>query len=106
MQQKSVLTLHPASSSPLPGNGKRFHIWTIGCQMNEADSAKIAATLQEAGYAATSDEQTADIVILNSCVVRQAAEDKVAGKLNSLIRLKRERPDVAVRSEERRVGKE
>ena len=77
-------------------NGKHFHIWTIGCQMNEADSAKIAATLQEAGYAATSDEQDADIVILNSCVVRQAAEDKVAGKLNSLIRLKRERPDVSV----------
>ena len=64
--------------------------------MNEADSAKIAATLQEAGYTATSDEQDADIVVLNSCVVRQAAEDKVAGKLNSLIRLKRERPDVSV----------
>ncbi|MGH7963262.1 MAG: tRNA (N6-isopentenyl adenosine(37)-C2)-methylthiotransferase MiaB, partial [Candidatus Binatia bacterium] len=67
-----------------------------GCQMNEADSAKIAATLQEAGYAATADEDAADIVILNSCVVRQAAEDKVAGKLNSLIRLKRERPEVSV----------
>ena len=97
MQQQPILTLRPAASpSPLPSNGKRFHLWTIGCQMNEADSAKIAATLQEAGYAATPDEQTADIVILNSCVVRQAAEDKVAGKLNSLIRLKRDRPDVAV----------
>jgi tRNA-2-methylthio-N6-dimethylallyladenosine synthase len=64
--------------------------------MNEADSAKISATLQEAGYSATSDEQTADIVILNSCVVRQAAEDKVSGKLNSLLRLKRERPDISV----------
>ena len=64
--------------------------------MNEADSAKIAATLQEAGYSATPEEQDADIVILNSCVVRQAAEEKVSGKLNSLIRLKRERPDVAV----------
>ncbi len=80
----------------MPRNGKQFHVWTIGCQMNEADSAKIAAALQEAGYAPTADEQSADIVILNSCVVRQAAEDKVAGKLNSLIRLKRERPDVAV----------
>ena len=45
---------------------------------------------------ATSDEQAADIVVLNSCVVRQAAEDKVSGKLNSLIRLKRERPEVSV----------
>jgi tRNA-2-methylthio-N6-dimethylallyladenosine synthase len=97
MQQPPISTLRKtASPAPLPHNGKHFHVWTIGCQMNEADSAKIAATLQEAGYSATSDEQVADIVILNSCVVRQAAEDKVAGKLNSLIRLKRERPDVAV----------
>jgi tRNA-2-methylthio-N6-dimethylallyladenosine synthase len=97
MQQESIRTLRKATSpAPLPRNGKQFHVWTIGCQMNEADSAKIAATLQEAGYSATSDEHAADIVILNSCVVRQAAEDKVAGKLNSLIRLKRERPDVAV----------
>src|SRR5918998_1599229 len=97
MQQRSILTLRKAASpDPLPRNGKYFHVWTIGCQMNEADSAKIAATLQEAGYAATPDEQAADIVILNSCVVRQAAEVKVAGKLNSLIRLKRERPEVSV----------
>ena len=64
--------------------------------MNEADSAKIAATLLEAGYSQTAAEDDADIVILNSCVVRQAAEDKVAGKLNSLIRLKRQRPEMAV----------
>src|SRR3954462_10045008 len=97
MLPRSIIPLRAAASpSPLPRNGKQFHVWTIGCQMNEADSAKIAATLQEAGYSATSNEQDADIVILNSCVVRQAAEDKVSGKLNSLLRLKRERPDISV----------
>ena len=97
MQERATIPLRPAAApSRLPHNGKRFHVWTIGCQMNEADSAKIAATLQEAGYAPTPDEQDADIVVLNSCVVRQAAEDKVAGKLTSLIRLKRERPDVSL----------
>jgi tRNA-2-methylthio-N6-dimethylallyladenosine synthase len=97
MLERPIIPLRPAASpAPLPRNGKRFHVWTIGCQMNEADSAKIAATLQEAGYSATSDEEAADIVVLNSCVVRQAAEDKVAGKLNSLMRLKRDRPDVSV----------
>jgi tRNA-2-methylthio-N6-dimethylallyladenosine synthase len=80
----------------LAPNGKRFFIWTIGCQMNEADSAKVAAMLQEVGYRPTEAEDDADIVVLNSCVVRQAAEDKVAGKLNSLMRLKRERPEVPV----------
>src|SRR5688572_32529163 len=97
MLQSPIIPLRPAASpAPLPRNGKRFHVWTIGCQMNEADSAKIAATLQEAGYIATPDEELADIVVLNSCVVRQAAENKVAGKLNSLMRLKRNRPDVSV----------
>ena len=80
----------------LPANGKRFFLWTIGCQMNEADSAKVAAMLQEAGYARTETEEDADIVILNSCVVRQAAEDKVAGKLNSLVRQKRANPEMSV----------
>lgn len=60
--------------------------------MNEADSSKVAAMLQEVGYLPTENEQEADIVVLNSCVVRQAAEDKVAGKLNQLMRLKREKP--------------
>jgi tRNA-2-methylthio-N6-dimethylallyladenosine synthase len=97
MLQRPMIPLRPAASpAPLPPHGKRFHVWTIGCQMNEAESAKITATLQEAGYTATQDEHAADIVILNSCVVRQAAEDKVAGKLNSLFRLKRERPEVLV----------
>jgi tRNA-2-methylthio-N6-dimethylallyladenosine synthase len=97
MNDRVTIPLHPSASPVrLPRNGKQFHVWTIGCQMNEADSAKIAAALQEAGYTPTSQENDADIVILNSCVVRQAAEDKVAGKLNSLIRLKRERPDVSV----------
>jgi tRNA-2-methylthio-N6-dimethylallyladenosine synthase len=82
------------SPNRLPPNGKHFYIWTIGCQMNEADSAKVAAMLQEVGYEPTTDEQDADIVVLNSCVVRQAAEDKVAGKLHSLARLKKQKPEM------------
>lgn len=89
------ITLHPAQSPErLAPNGKRFFIWTIGCQMNEADSAKVAAMLQEVGYQRTEDEQDADIVVLNSCVVRQAAEDKVSGKLHALARLKRQKPEM------------
>lgn len=99
MSTKPVIQLTPLNEpqfSPprLPLNGKRFFIWTIGCQMNEADSAKVASMLQEVGYERTNDEQDADIVVLNSCVVRQAAEDRVAGKLNSLARLKRQKPEM------------
>ncbi|HEV2065192.1 MAG TPA: tRNA (N6-isopentenyl adenosine(37)-C2)-methylthiotransferase MiaB [Thermomicrobiales bacterium] len=98
---KPVIPLRPvtqayADPSPagLPLNGKHFFIWTIGCQMNEADSSKVAAMLQEVGYQRTDDEALADIVVLNSCVVRQAAEDKVAGKLNALAKLKRQKPEM------------
>ena len=95
LKKSPMITLHPAAApSRLAANGKRFFIWTIGCQMNEADSSKVAAMLQEVGYESTADENEADIIVLNSCVVRQAAEDKVAGKLNNLMRLKREKPAV------------
>jgi tRNA-2-methylthio-N6-dimethylallyladenosine synthase len=64
--------------------------------MNEAESAKAAAMLRQAGYLQTVSENEADIVIVNSCVVRQAAEDKVAGKVGSLARLKRVNPHVRI----------
>jgi tRNA-2-methylthio-N6-dimethylallyladenosine synthase len=95
---KPVIQITPVQHiyQPAAPSSKRFHIWTIGCQMNEADSAKVAAMLQEVGYRATEAETDADIIVLNSCVVRQAAEDKVAGKLGSLARIKRERPQVQI----------
>ena len=62
----------------------RYHIWTIGCQMNKADSEHIAAYLEQVGYVPAPRPAAADIVLLNSCVVRQSAEDKVVHKLESL----------------------
>ncbi|HLU34201.1 MAG TPA: radical SAM protein, partial [Thermomicrobiales bacterium] len=101
MTTKPIIPLVPESPVPaavsprrLPPNGKKFFIWTMGCQMNEADSQKVAAMLQEVGYEKATSEEDADIVVLNSCVVRQAAEDKVAGRLDSLARLKRQKPEM------------
>ncbi len=79
-----------------PGNGKRFSIWTIGCQMNESESAQIGAALELAGYRQAPDEGEADLIVLNSCVVRNSAEQKVVGKLGSLQRLKRANPDLKI----------
>ncbi len=67
---------------------KHYHIWTIGCQMNEADSGRVAAELDALGYAPTDEAQQADIIVLNTCVVRQSAEDKAVGRLASLKPLK------------------
>lgn len=70
-----------------------YHIWTIGCQMNKADSERLAASLEQLGYQPTSNMDAADIIVLNSCVVRQSAENRVVGKLYSLRPIKRARPD-------------
>ena len=70
-----------------------YHIWTIGCQMNKADSERLGAGLEQLGYQPTSEIEAADIVVLNSCVVRQSAENRVTGKLHSLKPLKKARPE-------------
>jgi len=71
-----------------------YHIWTIGCQMNLADSQRVAAGLERLGYRPTAQPERADIVILNTCVVRQQAEDKVLARIEQLRPLKERKPDL------------
>ena len=71
----------------------QFYLWTVGCQMNKADSDRLGSALEDLGYEFTNDAEQADMVILNSCVVRQGAEDKVAARLNSLQGWKRNNPN-------------
>ena len=70
-----------------------YHLWTIGCQMNVADSERLGAALDQLGCQSTDAMDQADIVVLNSCVVRQGSEDKVVGRLQSLRHMKESRPD-------------
>ncbi|MBN1693179.1 MAG: tRNA (N6-isopentenyl adenosine(37)-C2)-methylthiotransferase MiaB [Dehalococcoidales bacterium] len=72
----------------------KYHIWTIGCQMNKAESERIAARFEELGYIAAKSANDADLIILNSCVVRQSAEERVTNKLHDLKHLKQIRPDI------------
>ena len=74
----------------------RYHIWTAGCQMNVADSQRVASELERLGYASTPVAEHADVVVLNTCVVRQSAEDRAHGRLSSLKPLKLQRPDVVI----------
>src|SRR5918911_1356260 len=73
-----------------------FHIWTIGCQMNVADSRRLAASLERYGLRAADSPAQADVVVLYSCVVRQGAEDRVHGQLYRLRQLKARRPELKV----------
>ncbi|MGD2040103.1 MAG: tRNA (N6-isopentenyl adenosine(37)-C2)-methylthiotransferase MiaB [Anaerolineae bacterium] len=72
----------------------KYYQWTIGCQMNFADSRRAAEELDKLGYQQVDRPQSADLILLNTCVVRQSADDKVTGRLTSLQGLKRRKPEL------------
>jgi tRNA-2-methylthio-N6-dimethylallyladenosine synthase len=74
----------------------KYHIWTIGCQMNKAESERLASRFEEMGYEATGKAEEADLIVLNSCVVRQSAENRVVNKLHALRPLKKTRPEITL----------
>jgi len=73
-----------------------YHLWTIGCQMNKAESRHIAEMLDAAGFEEWPRLDDADLVVLNTCVVRQSAEDRIVGTLGLLAGMKRERPAMKI----------
>jgi tRNA-2-methylthio-N6-dimethylallyladenosine synthase len=74
----------------------KYHVWTEGCQMNVADSQRVSSALEHLGYHSTPKVEEADIIVLNTCVVRQSAEDKAYGRLSSLQPLKKKRPELVI----------
>src|SRR6478735_7079033 len=77
-------------------NRPGYRILTWGCQMNEEDSEQMALYLEEMGYAPVDDTAEADVVLLNTCSVRQKPEDKVYSKLGELREMKLARPDMVI----------
>jgi tRNA-2-methylthio-N6-dimethylallyladenosine synthase len=74
----------------------KYHVWTEGCQMNVADSQRVGSSLEHLGYTFTDTAEEADVIVLNTCVVRQSAEDKALGRLSSLKPLKEANPDLVI----------
>ena len=74
----------------------RFHVWTLGCQMNRSDSEEMAGRLLAVGCEEASSLETADLVVINTCAIREAAEQKVIGRQGQLARLKVARPGMRV----------
>jgi tRNA-2-methylthio-N6-dimethylallyladenosine synthase len=75
---------------------KKYHVWTEGCQMNVADSQRVGSALERLGYSFTGTLEEADVIVLNTCVVRQSAEDKAYGRLSSIKPLKMKNPALVV----------
>lgn len=77
-------------------NGKLVHITTFGCQMNEYDSARMLGILAELGYAPAESPEQADLVLLNTCSVREKAQHKVYSFVGELQETKRQRPGMII----------
>ncbi|KIL35693.1 dimethylallyladenosine tRNA methylthiotransferase [Cohnella kolymensis] len=76
------------------GLGKKYLIYTYGCQMNEHDTEVMRGLFEAMGYIAAVDRQDADVILFNTCAVRENAEDKVFGELGHMKVLKQQRPDL------------
>ncbi|WP_230470557.1 tRNA (N6-isopentenyl adenosine(37)-C2)-methylthiotransferase MiaB [Lujinxingia vulgaris] len=100
-------TLNPTQADPNAHNGevntmpnvgqrpgKRVFIETYGCQMNLADSELMGGVLSTRGYTAAPNHDEADVILINTCAVRERAEERVFGRLSHLLRYKNERPEV------------
>ena len=75
---------------------RSYHIWTIGCQMNKADSERLESAMGQMGLSSAPSPKDADVIVLNSCVVRQSAEDRAVGMLTSLKPLKERNPEKVI----------
>jgi tRNA-2-methylthio-N6-dimethylallyladenosine synthase len=78
------------------GINKTYHVLTYGCQMNEHDSENIKAILSDLGYKENNIMEESDIIILNTCAIRENAHNKVFGMLGRLKHLKQDRPDIII----------
>jgi tRNA-2-methylthio-N6-dimethylallyladenosine synthase len=74
----------------------RFYVWTLGCQMNRSDSEEMAGRLLAAGCAEAGSMDAADLVVINTCAIREAAEAKVIGRQGELAKLKQANPSMRV----------
>ena len=74
----------------------RFHVWTLGCQMNHSDSEEMAGALLAAGCAEAPSLESADLIVINTCAIREAAEQKVIGRMGHLARLREANPALRV----------
>ena len=74
----------------------KLHLITYGCQMNEYDSERVAGLLREQSWELTSDQTEADLILVNTCAIREKAEDKVFSKLGELRLLKAQKPELVI----------
>src|ERR1700712_5395669 len=93
-------TLLPTDRRVVPATARTYVVKTLGCQMNVHDSEHMAGMLEQAGYVAAGAAETAaddaDVIVINTCAVRENAADKLYGNLGRLASNKRARPGMQI----------
>lgn len=92
VQQKNIATVY----SLIKGQGKKAFVYTLGCQQNEADSERIMSLLLKMGYEKTENESEADILIVNTCAIRDHAEKRALSIIGRFKHYKVARPDIII----------
>src|SRR5262245_16582108 len=87
-----------AATTPEPpvSNGPRVYMETFGCQMNEADTALVLGRLAADGWARADSPADADLILINTCAVREKAEDRVYGRTTQLLEHRTSNPDLVI----------
>ncbi|HUY38085.1 MAG TPA: tRNA (N6-isopentenyl adenosine(37)-C2)-methylthiotransferase MiaB [Candidatus Binataceae bacterium] len=80
--------------NPHQARQPKVYLETYGCQMNVADTQTVSAIMRRAGYVSAERPEDADVILLNTCAIREHAEERVLGRLGALARLKQERPEI------------
>ena len=81
---------------PLTGSGRKLYIETYGCQMNVGDSEIVVSIMQDEGYRYTESLEEADIVLINTCSIRDNAEQRIWGRLSEMRRMRKQKPSLIV----------
>lgn len=92
-EQQGMATMMPSKES---GNGKKLYIESYGCQMNFSDSEIVASILIEEGYSTTADFKDADVILVNTCSIRDNAEQRVFNRLQNYQSVKKYRPGLLI----------
>mgnify|MGYP003291332784 FL=1 len=81
---------------PLTGSGRKLYIETYGCQMNVGDSEIVVSIMQEEGYRYTDSLEEADVVLINTCSIRDNAEQRIWGRLSEMRRMRKQKPSLII----------
>ena len=84
------------SLRPLSGDGKKLFIETYGCQMNVGDSEIVVSIMQGEGYFYTDNIEEADVILINTCSIRDNAEQRIWGRLTEMRRLRKRKPSLLI----------